>query len=473
VSVARILIVVDNKAALAAIQETATAVGVASDEITVSDERTVAANREATASFESMRKGVMMLGTVALAALAFGIDKSVKAAMAWQTQQASLQTALKNTGQYSAAALKGINAETEALATHGGFSVANQLPAVTQLVGATHNLTEAENLNVAATNLARGAHIAYGVAIKDVEGAAIGQGRAIQKLVGVIVPVTKFTYGWSSAMKAADEAGYQHAQTLNKLATGQEILGRVTKLFGDQTAAYSATTAGHLSNLSNGFEILGVQIGRGFLPIVNQVAQVLGTVGGWMTGHMSVVKEFGKQLFAVGGYILAIVAAVKAWTLIQAALNSELLTNPIGLALTAIGLLIIEIITHWSQFKKVGVDAWNAIKAAVQPAWKFIMDIYDAMKWIVGAAKSIAGLFSFGGATPTGAAVGLPAGQNLLQYGRGHPYTGVPSSVPATTHYAGSSNKGQAIVLHHTTMLDKRVLAEEVVHYAQGRSALK
>ena len=287
----------------------------------------------------------------------------------------------------------------------------------------------------------------------------------------MIVPVTKYTYGWTSAMKAADEAGYQHAQTLNKLATGQEILGRVTKLFGDQTAAYSATTAGHLSNLSNGFEILGVQIGRGFLPIVNQVAQVLGTVGGWMTGHMSVVKEFGKQLFAVGGYILAIVAAVKVWTLVQAALNSELLTNPIGLALTAIGLIIIEIITHWKEVKRVAVDAWNAIASALKPVWSMIKDIYDALKWIVGAAKSIAGVFSFGAPTPTGAAVGLPAGQSLLQYGRGHPY--VPSantSVPAVSHLAGGSN--QAIVLHHTTTLDGRVISEELVHHVLKRTAL-
>ena len=134
---------------------------------------------------------------------------------------------MKNTGQYSAAALKGLNAQTEALATHGGFSVASQLPAVTQLVGATHNLTEAQKLNVAATNLARGAHLDYAKAVTMVEGAAIGQGRQIQKLVGVIVPVTKYTYGWTAAMKAADQVGYQHAQTLNKLATGQEILSRV------------------------------------------------------------------------------------------------------------------------------------------------------------------------------------------------------------------------------------------------------
>jgi hypothetical protein len=46
---------------------------------------------------------------------------------------------------------------------------------------------------------------------------------------------------------------------------------------------------------------------------------------------------------------------------------------------------------------------------------------------------------------------------------------GPPSSVPAVKHLVGGN---QAIVLHHTTMLDKRVLAEEVVHYAHSRSAL-
>ena len=127
-NIVRLVITADNAGALRAIRETSVAADESSKSIVASDEKTVVANREASASFESMRRGIMAVGTVALAALAFGIDKSVKAAMAWQTQQAALQTALKNTGTYSAAALKGINAQTEALATHGGFSVASQLP---------------------------------------------------------------------------------------------------------------------------------------------------------------------------------------------------------------------------------------------------------------------------------------------------------------------------------------------------------
>src|SRR5581483_10966150 len=132
----------------------------------------------------------------------------------------------------------------------------------TQLITQTGSLTTAQKLNVAATNLARGAHVSYEQAVKMVEGASIGQGRAIQKLVGVIVPVTKYTYGWTAAMKAADEKGYQHAVTLNKLATAQEILAAVQGKYGNQTAAYSRTVSGAISNLKNSFEILMRELGQ-------------------------------------------------------------------------------------------------------------------------------------------------------------------------------------------------------------------
>src|ERR1039458_4051404 len=346
-TVVRLVIVADSAQAVRAIRETSVAADESSKSIVASDEETAAANEETSASFDSMRKGVMLLGTVAFAALGYAMDKSVKAALAWQSQQAAMQQAMKNTGTYSAANVRAINAQTQALATHGGFSESEQIPALTQLIGLTGSLSAAQRLNVAATNLARGAHINYASAISKVEAAMIGQTRGIGKLAGVIVPVTKYTYGWTAAMKAADQAGYAHAVTLNKQATAQEILGMVTKKYGDQTAAYSRTVSGALSNVRNSFEILLRQLGTMLLPTINKVAKVFAQIGSWMASHMGVVKEIAKQFVGVALAVGAIVVVWKAWTTaikIQEALAAA---NPWLLALTAIALVAVEVITHW------------------------------------------------------------------------------------------------------------------------------
>jgi hypothetical protein len=467
-NIARIVITVDNAGALKAIQQTSTEVTAASDKMVVADEKTALANKKTTASFESMSRGVMMVGTVAFAAMAFGIDKSVKAAMTWQTQQVALQQALKNTGQYSTQTMAQLNASTEKLATHGGFSVSEQLSAITQLVAETHSVTTATKLNTAATDLARGAHIEYAQAIKMVEGASIGQGRMIQKLIGVVVPITTATQGWTAAMKQMYPEKYKQAVIDNKMATAQEILSMVTKSYAANIAAYNRTTSAHLSNLKNAFEILMVKIGTGFLPIVDKVAQVFSTVGAWMTGHLNTVKDLGKQLFLVGGTIGVIVMATKAWITVNRILDT---TSPILLAFTAIALIVMEIATHWKEVKRFMVEAWKAVAPVIKPVWQMIMDIVNGMKWL---GKQAGNLF----AGPVQSAHPGPGGG----WGGGtaaprHPIpgysanTGVTNSVTASAHLAG-----QHITIHPTTvqiMLDKRVLAEAVVqqaltHHAYG-----
>jgi hypothetical protein len=475
-TVVRLVIVADSAQAVRAIRETSVAADESSKSIVASDEETAAANEETSASFDSMRKGVMLLGTVAFAALGYAMDKSVKAALAWQSQQAAMQQAMKNTGTYSAANVRAINAQTQALATHGGFSESEQIPALTQLISLTGSLSAAQRLNVAATNLARGAHIDYASAISKVEAAMIGQTRGIGKLAGVIVPVTKYTYGWTAAMKAADQAGYAHAVTLNKQATAQEILGMVTKKYGDQTAAYSRTVSGALSNVRNSFEILLRQLGTMLLPTINKVAKVFAQIGSWMASHMGVVKEIAKQFVGVALAVGAIVVVWKAWTTaikIQEALAAA---NPWLLALTAIALVAVEVITHWKAVTSTVVSVFNSIGSAVGGVWAglktgFVAVINFISKMIntfiidpLNAVLTVGGLFNVGQSIPTIPGIG---GQSP---GGPTPQSARPanSSVPAVQHRAGDVHSTIPVVVN----IDGRTVAETVVHHVQKRAAL-
>lgn len=486
-NVARIIISVDNRGALVALQQTSAEVEATSGKVVAADERTVAANKESTASFAEMKHGVTLLGTIAFAALGYAMDKSVKAAIAWQSQQAALQQTMKNTGTYSAAAVRGINAQAEALATHGGFAESDQITAITALIAETHSLTAAQNLNRAATNLARGAHIGYAAAVQKVQGAEVGRLRGLDKLIGVIVPVTRFTYGWSAAMKAALPAQYAQRVEMNKAATAQMILSRVQKTYGDQTAAYSRTVSGALSNLRNSFEIILRQLGQALLPTVNRVAKAFAAIGDWITSHMGFVKELGKNILVLAAGVGTAVVVWKAWNeaiKVWNALSKLAETNPWMLALTALALLATVIITNWHQVSGAVMTVLNAIGTAATDIWDGLKTGFkDVVDFIVGlinkfiiapinAVLTIGGLFNIGQSIPN-----IPSpfgGGGASQKGpMGGPYTQANqasnSSVPSVTHRAGGDIH-TAIPI--TVNIDGRTVAETVVHHIQKRAAL-
>jgi phage-related protein len=103
---------------------------------------------------------------------------------------------------------------------------------------------------------------------------------------------------------------------------------------------------------------------RALIPIVTVVAQVLGA------GLGAALKALAPVLAAIAPYILAIITAIKLWSIAQAALDIVLDANPIGaivIALAALGVAIYELVTHWRT-------VWGEIKSLAEDAWKFIWD---------------------------------------------------------------------------------------------------
>jgi hypothetical protein len=101
---------------------------------------------------------------------------------------------------------------------------------------------------------------------------------------------------------------------------------------------------------------------RVLVPIINAMAVALGT------GLGAVLRVIGPILAKLAPFILAVVAAIKLWTIAQAILNIALDANPIGLIAVAIAGLIIAITllaTHWKR-------VWTDVKNWAHDAWQFL-----------------------------------------------------------------------------------------------------
>lgn len=76
--------------------------------------------------------------------------------------------------------------------------------------------------------------------------------------------------------------------------------------------------------------------------------------------------------------IIGIVAAVKAWTIAQGALDVVMEANPIGLVITAIGALVIaivEVVKHWSTVEDVFKQVWGDILSFIKQWWPLLLGV--------------------------------------------------------------------------------------------------
>jgi hypothetical protein len=345
-------------------------------------------NSESERSFDSVKEGAgrlhgvlgSVMGTVGLAGVGFGIKDVIQAGMKWQTQTASLGRALKNAGIYSRGLLDSLGKSAELQSTRGGFAAPEQLAGIQQFVTETHSATKASQLNTAAMNLARGQHIQYLAAVKMVAGVESGSPGRLSKILGPLTSVTKYTTGWTAAMKQANPLGYAHAQMQNKIATATELTGMIQKRFGGQMSAYSHTAAGAISNAENAIDIAMMKIGTAVMPVVAKVATwfatnlpkamhtaitVIKSVVTWFEQNRGVAIALGVGLgiLATGFIALRVVSGITA---LMAAFNVVLDANPIGavvLALTALTAGVIYAYNHSRTFRNTINDLWSAMKA--------------------------------------------------------------------------------------------------------------
>ncbi len=224
----------------------------------------------------------------------------------------------------------------------------------------------------------------------------------------------KAMMGQVDALKRVGISFTEAEANVIKYGTEQERAAMLAQVIqnnvGEMNAELAATDSGKQQQLVNTLGDMKEQIGglvNGALPFVTmaaQASQALAAVSTLIAG----IKTLTTTLYAsTKAFIastaatiknkvatLAVAAAQKvvtiatnAWKAAQVVLNIILTANPIGLIITAIGLLVTAIITAYNNcesFRKIVNGVWEAIK----PLAKAIMNgLAKAFEWLVEKCK--------------------------------------------------------------------------------------
>jgi len=210
--------------------------------------------------------GVAVLGK-------FLVD-SVKAAIGAQQSQARLEQAFKNVG-LSAIVYKDQVEQAEAASRKLGFTDEDVKDSLGSLLSATRNVSAATRDMAVAQDLARFKHIDLEQATKMLTMAMTGSQRAVKQLGITVIPVTKNVDALKrSHMDLSTESGraaLKHAQLLDKMATGQEVIQKTSDLVKGQGEAFAGTAAGGMAQFHAQLQHLEVLIGTALLPILTHL----------------------------------------------------------------------------------------------------------------------------------------------------------------------------------------------------------
>lgn len=170
----------------------------------------------------------------------------------------------------------------------------------------------------------------------------------------------------------------------------------------------------------------------------------------FLTSGSTAAEVFVAAIVGIGTALATAVAAVKAMSIAQAALNAIMAANPIGLIVTAVGALVAAIIYLWNTsdgFRNAITGAFEAVSNAasaaadwIKSAWQPVADFFNNIADIISGIFAKAGQFAekFGGG---GLGVGL---ENIDWSGAAIGNDYVPyNGYPAILH------RGEAVLTAH------------------------
>ena len=236
-----------------------------------------------------------------------------------QAAQTRLAAALDNMKGVTSGQKESIKSDIEAIQGLG-FSSSETTTAMGTLVTATGNVDQATRIMAVATDLARYKHI-------DLNTAA-----------------TILARGTQGSAKAFKELGITLDTTLPKNQAIAKAFDQLNDKIHGQATAYTQTFAGKVAILKEKFNDIVLTLSQKLLPILSKVL-------GWFITALEWVKQNSSALKVFAIVIGSVIVAYKAWIVVQTILNTEMELNPIGLIITAIGLLAIAFVTAWNHLE--------------------------------------------------------------------------------------------------------------------------
>ncbi|MFC5184366.1 phage tail tape measure protein [Actinomadura harenae] len=184
----------------------------------------------------------------------------------------------------------------------------------------------------------------------------------------------------------SDKAIVALMQNLNGVRDKYDEIGKAAGHYGTAWAKTQQTTTQQWHTAVAQVKNLAVEFGSTLLPAVTSALGGINKLFGGLLGSRTALDI----LKAVVPAILAVVAAIKIWTIVQAVLNAVMDANPISLVIVAIGALVAAIIYAWQHFAWFR-DGVKAVGHAIKQAWDVLWHGCEAvMKWFVnGPLKSL------------------------------------------------------------------------------------
>ncbi len=334
-------------------------------------------------------------GGIAIAAVAAGIGvESIKLADAFETQQARLTTAIKNTGSsfyiYSDQ-VDYARKKLEAL----GFNNTDVTGSLATLVASTHSTQTALGQMALAADLARGRNISLeaatailvkvntghvallgrmGIATKSVTATEAELTAAHQKVT--IAQETLDTaikkHGASSieAQKATASLGTEQAKLTKLMTQGDgatissaEALQKLSALYGGSASANARTFHGQMQVLTARLEDVGIKIGLFLIPYVEKMAAAFGQLIAWVEAHK---EDISKWLNGIGD------AFVLAWQIAQPVLQ-QLWADIKGVwQVVSDTVTLIEDIVH-GRWAAIWDDAKHLVSSVLDDIWNMFL----------------------------------------------------------------------------------------------------
>jgi hypothetical protein len=306
------------------------------------------------------RLGKVVAGAFAVGAVvAFG-KEAVTAASDDAAAQAQLARALKNTTGATDAQIAASEKYIDNLSKQSATADDELRPALATLARAFGDTETAQKNLGLATDIAAATGKPLETVVNAMAKAAQGSTAPLGKLVG----------------KTKDAAGA--ALSLD------EIMRIAAERMEGDAAAAAETTAGKMEGAQIAMDELTEQVGTALLPTIGQLATILADkVVPALSAVFTFISNNIGWLAPLAAGILAVVAAMKLWNIIQATFNITLAANPIGLVVTAIGVLITVatlVIMNWDKVVAFFGKAWETIKRGFTAVGKVFSRIWDGIK---------------------------------------------------------------------------------------------
>lgn len=177
-------------------------------------------------------------------------------------------------------------------------------------------------------------------------------------LEGTITKIGEASTGTEALNIATSTFGAEGAQRLtDAIRAGDlvldELIGKLYESEGAVSEFSEATKdpAARMAELGNKLKLMAATIGEALLPalerIVEKITPVIEQVSKWVEEHPKLTTAILASVGALGSMMImgpALASAIKTITAAQWAWNAAMSANPIGLIISAIGLLVVAIL---------------------------------------------------------------------------------------------------------------------------------